>query len=173
MSTVTIPVIFNNGKTDTLILGSKWYLSSHSGDRYWEPGTGYMHIDTDRESEFYGKSWQANKEEYENAVKDVVIQYFAGKAKVRSGYFRLKYLTVRKGLRPIKQILHDMFFETSLFGEKTVRFKLRVRWFEKKTYEVKDPMDCPPLGGTFQKYFTDNSWLKEAEKLKGETIYLA
>lgn len=40
-------------------------------------------------------------------------------------------------------------------------------------YDICVPMDCPPLGGTWQAYFTNNDWIKEAEKIKGDKIYLS
>lgn len=176
MKTISIPVVFNDETKGTVVLGAKTYLSSSMPSKlFYDIEKGYMHIDESREEEFYGKEWQPTKEEYIRAVKELTINYFAGKLEIENPFFELKNMYINRKFRSIKAIASDILFEYNFFTEKrSLKISLRgIKYFQYTQIEVAQKTKCPRLGGTWQKYFQDKNWITEAEKIKGETIYLA
>jgi|GEM_PF-5338604 len=178
MKTISIPVIFNNGITAIIVCGNEIYLNMpFQGSRiyYDHAFFGYMHIDEGRESEFFGKDYQPTFEEYQEKIKELNKVYYADKLKIDNPFFILKNIYIKKGLNSLKSILKDILFEDDFFtGKKNISISFkRPKYYRYERLEIGEKLNCPPLGATWQKYYSDNYWLTEAEELKGDKIFLA
>jgi hypothetical protein len=167
MKTISIPVIFNDGTKGIVVLGSKTYLSVSLPQKlYYDVDKGYMHIDEEKEYEYYS-------EEYISEVKRITILYFAGKLQIENPFFELTSRAINKRLRSFKSIVLDCLFDITFEEKRIFRPSLRrINLWQFDLIEIAKKMDCPPLGGTWQKYFNDKNWLIKAEKIKGESIFL-
>ena len=182
---ISLPVIFNN------IAAEGCYLTASNAGCYirlprnisYYPGS-YLHLDLEKFEEMYGeKGHYANERPFAiETIKKLCILQAAGMLKVDTGLWVLKRRTFKVGFLPVKQILtgwfwcntFEWFFEGKPWYKKIVFQKPKLWKYE--SVEVKTDLDCPPFGGTWQTFFTKEEvkedWIKEAEAIKGSTIYL-
>lgn len=184
MRNIKIEIITNGGyrgilDTDTGIVAWNGETPEKSVD------VGYIHLSKERYS----------SEEIE-AIKDFNIRYFANHSILRSKTPMNTSGAVARDWKPgekerrLKQLreakvvsepddtgfwfLHLFSEGRFFFGEEQKAQALAQLEAQQQTTEYRD--DLPTydlsLGGSFQRYFLNNSWLKEAERLKGSTIFI-
>lgn len=182
-SCISIPVISCNGRKGYLVTSnSGTYLRLDGGD-YWDVEDAYLHVDFEDRHQAL-KKWVPSDEEQE-VIRRVIVFYFAGKLKVASDLFRIGGRVFRVGILSLTEMVKSIFYyKHEIFEMFNQNSKGRVWWkwrinfkdfqfWKLERVEVVDRIGCPPLGGSWQNYFSDSSWLKETEQLKGSQIFLA
>jgi hypothetical protein len=183
--TISIPVITCAGRKGYVTLGNITYLELE-GSNYWDVDDAYLHIDNERVSNFYddNSSWKPSRNEFQDAVKKICIASFAQKLVIKNDLFRIGRKSVKIGLKNPKRIFIDMI-SVKLSKADALFFNEKIAWYDyrlklsklsilrRETIDVVEYLKCPPLGGSWQQYFTDKTWLHDAEYIKGNEIYLA
>ena len=160
------------------------YIDGLDGQHpYSYVGDGYIHLDADVDY---------TQKEIE-AIKEINLYHFASKIDILTDIKEIENISVIERKKTTSELakeyfhmLRDAFLQpkdlfSSLFNQPTKwRFKLNFKAFSKKIqkYQYKSieslvPMRSIHIGGTFQKFYEDQSWLSDAENLKGKKIYLA
>jgi hypothetical protein len=191
----TIKGITNSGKEVSII---PWgvqengnykvtlYIDGLNSDRpYYYPNEGYLHL---CDIEYTEKEIEA--------IQEITKYYFARKIEILTDIREIDHQiiidrekTIKERIAEYFKNLFDCFFPpedvfAAMFGQPTKRlFKLnfkkwsnrdKVKKYIYKSVDILVPIKSLHIGGSFQRYFHgDNSWLSEAEALKGEKIYLA
>jgi hypothetical protein len=181
-SCISIPVISCNGRKGYLVTSnSGTYLRLDGGD-YWDVEDAYLHVDFEDRHDSTRK-WIPSDEGKE-VIRRVTVLYFAGKLKVASDLFRIGRRVFKVGILSLTEMIKSIFYyKHEIFDMFNQNSKGRVWWkwrinfknfqfWKLERVEVVDRIGCPPLGGSWQNYFSDSSWIKEAEQLKGSQIYL-
>jgi hypothetical protein len=179
---ITIPVITGTGRRGRVTTSNAGTYLQIDGGNHWDDD-GYLHVDLKALPGCCEKEYQPSMVEMQEAICKINTLYFAEKLKVDNDLFRISFRIIITGvLSPIEIIremivywgdVADLFEDT---GKKWWKYRLVIKNFRilrRERIEVVKRMDCPPLGGTWQKFYLDNSWLKEAEALKGNKIYMA
>jgi len=169
---VTIPVITNNGREGIVVTSTHGTYLDLQGSPYWSPRDAYLHIDG-----------RISNLETQSAIRFLNIQYFAGALRMEcNGLFRRARRTIRIGisfsaaLRSIFVYRGSLMAHIGMEPKKWWQWRIcpsRINIWSTRTIEVVDQFDCPPLGASWQRYYEDRTWLKTAEKIKGDRIYLA
>ncbi|MDD4986243.1 MAG: hypothetical protein PHQ43_10740 [Dehalococcoidales bacterium] len=149
--------------------GAVSFLTVYGDIRYYDWREGYIHLLPNHEY---------TPEEI-GAIKAICIRHFADKLpEINTNLKVIDYRNIRVPL-PVRQVLRSLLPSVTtrgLFGDRGWRH-LRCSW--RPAYTTTITVDCVAalqrlsLGGSWQRYFTDRSWLAEAEALKGSRVYLA
>jgi hypothetical protein len=181
---ISIPVVSCAGRKGTLTTSDAGTYLKLDGSDYWDVDDGYLHIDGEALASSVGHVWQSTEAEIHAVICKINTLYFAGKIKVDNDLFRIGSRSFNVGLLPLVEMVKSFFSYPEQLMEwisgaprKWWKYRLslrKVRFFRREYVETVERMDIPPLGASWQNYYSEGEkWLKEAESLKGGKIYLA
>jgi hypothetical protein len=176
-------------------------IETERGRPYQIVEDGYLHLNVEfikKDLETDPNNWATGYRHQDaleiiEMVKGINKHYFAGTLTVLSDEKAIVDKYIRR-YRSAKEVIHDIIsawrqhnrtldFEWLFYEVKKPKwwskFTGKIRHavtILKKQYERVEmvvPLSDAHLGGTWQEFYSDNSWLDEAETLKGGRIYLA
>lgn len=163
--------ITHHGIRDGLIHVS---VTSESAHPYSICDDGYIHlIDADYTPEQIA------------AIKEINTYQFAERLSIESEIGEMVSILYNAGTMPMYSMIREHLRScdiTDWLGEvaapdlETAQ-RFPIPWAELNTIKWRyadalAPLNSLHLGGTWQRYYEDSSWIHEAERIKGDTIYL-